>query len=220
MLILVLFGAIAILSGGIFWVGMRGDSTHVPPSKPGIAFVTDPREPAAAAGSAGAGASTWDGGAITKTISDRRVREDLRKRILEGWAAEGTPEQASAAKGGHFLPAPTDEAGGMDPKYIRDVVHADFFPMASKCYDELLARNDAAAGRLEMSFTIVADETHGGIVEDVSVASEGSVADEKMTTCIRESMSTLAFRPPAHGGMVTVRYPVEFSPDEEPARDH
>ncbi len=44
-----------------------------------------------------------------------------------------------------------------------------------------------------MSFTIVADEKLGGIVEDVNVDSDGGVADDKMTTCMRESMTTLAF---------------------------
>ena len=107
----------------------------------------------------------------------------------------------------------------MDPKYIQEVVRGEFFPMAEKCYEELLTRKKGAKGRIEMSFTIVADEKHGGIVEDVGVDSDGGVADEKMTTCMRESLSTLAFRPPAHGGYVTVVYPILFSPgddDEEP----
>ena len=71
-----------------------------------------------------------------------------------------------------------------------------------------------AGGRVEMSFSIVADEHLGAIVDDVSVGSEGGVADEKMTTCMRESMSTLSFRPPAHGGVVTVVYPFIFATED------
>ena len=215
-LLLYLLGAIVLVAGIVFYAGMTGGSQHVPGSRPGIGFVTDP---AATNGRAGAGASNdpanvLDAG-ITKTIHDRAVREALRKRILEGWAASPDPETASAAKEGRFFePAPTGDGGeGMDPAYIRDVVRTDFFPMAKSCYDDLLARSPDAGGRIEMSFTIVADERLGAIVDDASAESDGGVSDEKMTTCMRESLSTLAFKPPAHGGKVTVRYPVEFSPD-------
>ena len=213
-LLLGLFAAMVLMLGLVFWAGMNGGSTHVPPSKPGIGF-----GPGEAASRTGAGTdpveSKWDGGAIGQTIADRGVREALRKRILAGWAAEGEPAQAAAAREGRFVPAPTGPDGGrMDPKYIQEVVRGEFFPMAKKCYEELLSRNDAAAGRVEMSFTIVADEKHGGIVEDVGVDSDGGVADEKMSTCMRESLSTLAFRPPAHGGYVTVVYPILFANDD------
>ena len=220
-LILGLLAAIILVAGLLFWVGMNGGSTHVPLSKPGVGFMTDD------AGRGGGGEhamaddpAAWDGGPIGKTIADHKVRDELRKRILAGWAAEGEGEQATAAKAGRFVPAPPGPDGGrMDPKYIQEVFRGDFMPMARKCYEELLSRRDAAAGRVEMSFTIVADPKLGGIVEDVEVESDGGVADERMTTCMRESLSGLAFRPPAHGGYVTVVYPIEFSNDDEP-HDH
>ncbi len=218
-LILGLLGALAAMVSLLFWLGMSGGSRHVPLSKPGVGFVTDDAgrgdpSPAAAADRA----SGYDGGAIQKTITDRRVRDELRKRILAGWAAEGEPEVAAAAKQGRFVPAPMGPDGGrMDPAYIQEVVRGDFMPMAKKCYEELLTRKKDARGRFEMSFTIVADEKLGGIVEDAEADhGDGGMADEKMTTCMRESLSTLAFRPPAHGGTITVIYPVLFSPDEPP----
>lgn len=211
--VLGLFGAILLVFGLLVWIGMTGGSQHVPGSAPGIGFVkadVGPREDPASSGSAKA-----DAGPITKTIIDKKVRDELRQRILAGWAASENPEVATAAKHGKFLPAPEGPDGGrMDPKYIQEVVRGEFFPMAKKCYEELLSRKDAAAGRVEMSFTIVADEKLGGIVEDASADADGGVADEKMSTCMRESLSTLSFRPPAHGGIVTVVYPIVFSPDE------
>lgn len=211
-LLLGLLVALVLVVGGVFYFGVSGGSTHVPLSKPGIGFTTDPGASASAA-SAGAGRDVLDA-ALTKTIADRAVHDALRKRILEGWAAGAEPEIAAAAKQGRFVPAPTGDGGqGMEPAYIQEVVRTELFPMAKACYGELLSRKDAG-GRIEMSFSIVADEHLGGIVEDVEVGSEGGIADEKMTTCMRESMSTLAFRPPAHGGMVTVRYPIVFSQDE------
>ena len=212
-LLLGLLVALVLVVGGVFYFGVSGGSTHVPLSKPGIGFTTDPAASGSGAASAGAGADVLDA-ALTKTIADRSVRDALRKRILEGWAAGAEPEVAAAAKQGRFVPAPTGDGGqAMEPAYIQEVVRTEFFPMAKACYGELLSRKDAG-GRIEMSFSIVADEHLGGIVEDVEVGSEGGIADEKMATCMRESMSTLAFRPPAHGGMVTIRYPIVFSQDE------
>lgn len=223
-LILGVLGALFVVLGLLFWAAMTGGSTHVPLSAPGIGFgMDDAGAKATAPGAEGRspdGAAAWDGAVLGQTVHDPRVREALRKRILAGWAASSEPEVAAAAKQGRFLPAPTAPDGGaMDPKYIQEVVRGDFFPMAEKCYEELLTRKKGAKGRVEMSFTIVADEKLGGILEDVEAVDasgtrDGGLADEKMTTCMRESMSSLAFRPPAHGGYVTVVYPIEFAPDD------
>ncbi|MBS2018431.1 MAG: AgmX/PglI C-terminal domain-containing protein [Deltaproteobacteria bacterium] len=207
-LLVAILGAFGIL----VWVGMTGGSQHVPGSQPGVGFVKNdvgtPDEPPQAA-------SAKAPGPVTKTVIDKKARDELRKRILAGWAASGEPEVAAAAKQGRFAPAPEGPDGGrMDPKYIQEVIRAELMPMAGKCYEELLSRKDAAAGRISMSFTIVADEKLGAIVEDAAADADGGVADERMSTCIRESLSTLSFRPPAHGGVVTVVYPIEFSPDE------
>jgi len=65
-----------------------------------------------------------------------------------------------------------------------------------------------------MEFTIVADDKLGGIVEDAGLGEGGTLTDDKMGTCIRESLTTLAFPPPAgDGGIVTVVYPIVFAPD-------
>jgi hypothetical protein len=104
----------------------------------------------------------------------------------------------------------------MDPKYIQGVVRADLFPMAVKCYEELLSRKkDAdAAGRVVIRFTIAGDAKIGGFVENAEVEVDGGLADDRLVTCMRESFMSLAFRPPAGGGVVTVSYPIELSPDE------
>ena len=226
-LILGILGAMVVVIGLLFWAGMTGGSTHVPLSAPGIGFTVDDAgtragDPTAPAANAANGPAAWDGGALEKTVHDPKVRDELRKRILAGWAETGEPEVAAAAKQGRFIPAPEGPDGGrMDPKYIQEVVRGEFFPMAEKCYEELLTRKKGGGGwppkgRVEMSFTIVADEKLGGILEDVEADhKDGGLADEKMTTCMRESMSSLAFRPPAHGGTVTVVYPIEFAPDED-----
>jgi hypothetical protein len=125
---------------------------------------------------------------------------------------------AAAAKAGRFAAAPEGDGGArMEPSYIKEVIRSEFLPMAKHCYGELLARKKAATGTMRMTFTIVADEKLGGIVEDASVEhdGDGGLGDDTMTTCMRESLSTLAFTPPEHGGTVTVRYPVTFAHDDD-----
>lgn len=215
-LLLVLLGGIILVAAIIFAVGLTGNSTHVPLGKPGIGFTTDPPAASALGSAPGQSAESILDAGITKTIADRAVREALRKRILEGWAHSEDPTIAAAAKQGKFLPAPTgDGGGGMDPSYIQEVVRADFFPMARSCYEELLSRDAQATGRMVMKFSIVADEKLGGIIEDTTADTDGGgVEDERMATCMRESLGTLAFRPPAHGGTVTVEYPIVFEPGD------
>lgn len=214
--VLALLAAIFGLFAVVVVIGMTGGSQHVPGAQPGIGFVkadVGTKDDPATAASASAGPAT--AGPIAKTVIDKKVRDELRKRILEGWAASAEPEVAAAAKQGKLVPAPKGPDGGaMDPKYIQEVVRSELFPMAQKCYEELLSRKDAAAGRVLMKFTIAADEKLGGLVEDAEVEADGGVADERMSTCVRESLSTISFRPPAHGGVVTVEYPIVFSPDE------
>ena len=90
-------------------------------------------------------------------------------------------------------------------------------PMAKSCYEDLLARDPKAAGRVELRFKIVGDSDLGGIIDDAEVRTgDGGLGDEKMSMCMRESLLTLAFRAPPTDGWVTVTYPMSFSPDESP----
>ena len=206
-LLLVFFALLLAAVGFIFWMGATGGGTSnrspstvtsAPPDPSGAASTADPTVP------------------VEKRLSDRRVRDDLRRRILEGWAASGEDEETrTAAKAGRFVPRPNADGRSIDPKYIQEVVREDLFPMARKCYEELLVRRPDAGGTLEMEFTIAGDDKIGGLVEDASIAKTSSLKDEKMETCIRESLLTLAFPPPAHDGVVTVVYPIVFSPDDE-----
>jgi hypothetical protein len=205
-----LLGALIVALGLVFYVGMTGGSTHVPGSKPSVGFVTDP---AASTGATPATSGTPPDAAIGKTISDRAVRDALRQRVLAAWAADGDPEVAQAARQGRFLPAPPSDGGdGLGPEYLSEVLQDQYLPMARTCYEELLSRKDAG-GRLKTTFTIVADEKLGGIIDDVSATGEGGIEDERFVTCVRESMYTLAIRPPAHGGTATVHISDDFPTD-------
>ncbi len=149
-----------------------------------------------------------EGGPVDKTISDRAVRDDVRRRILAAWAESSDPKVASAARDGRFEPIPSDNDAGA--KYIQTVVREEFFPLAKKCYEDFLGKKDAG-GRLEMKFTIVGDQKVGGVVDDVDLVVDGGIDDEELLTCMRESFLGVAFRPPPKD-WITVVYPIELHP--------
>ena len=53
---------------------------------------------------------------------------------------------------------------------------------------------------------------------DAGIVSEWT-GDKKMETCIRESLMTVTFPPPAKGGVVTVGYPIMFSANDDDDED-
>jgi hypothetical protein len=208
-----LIGALVVAVTLVFWLGATG----------GGRGAEDGRELSASSAQArqsppvpsGASSPEYDGGAIARTIADRRVRDELRRRILAGWA-EGEGETAAAARAGRIPPMPASPDGRIDHDYIRSVIREDMMPMAAKCYEELTARRPDAGGRIELAFKIVGDDKLGGIVDTAEVDGgiAGALGDAKLETCLRESLLSLAFRPPPNDGWVTVVYPMEFSPND------
>jgi hypothetical protein len=209
------FGAaLFLVVGAVFWIGMSGGSTHVPPGKPGVAFTPSPRVGPGTGPGAGDPAPGASGASAASTpVLDKKARDELRRRILAGWAAGDDAEAAAAARAGR-VPEKAPSGGPLDAKYIQEVVRSDFFPMAVKCYEELQIRKKDARGRIEIKFKIIGDEKLGGIIEEADIDNDGGLADEKLDTCLRESFLSLSFKPPPKGGWVTVVYPMEFSPDD------
>jgi hypothetical protein len=193
-------GAAAVLLAILVRRSSRPDGGMEPPPSASRDESASPTSPA----------SPYDGGAIARTLKDRRVRDELRRRILAQWAAG--EELLENGDPPHRPPAPssTHDDGELDPNYIRSVFREDMWPMARACYEELLARQPDAGGRVEMSFQIIADKQHGGVIDvaEVDAGAPDAIRDDRMNTCVRESLLTLAFRPPPHGGAVTVVYPI------------
>ena len=140
---------------------------------------------------------------------DAARREELRKKIFAGMWANAEPD-APVPAGGFGGPPP--KAGELNADYIQERLKDDFRPMARDCYKELLARApDAGGGKLLVKFTIVGDEKVGGIVESAELDPSSTIQDAKLETCIKESMLTMQFAPPAKGGSVTVVAPIAFA---------
>lgn len=214
-LLAIMFAVFAVL----VWVAVSnnggisdgGPSVRVPPKSTGGS--TDASS--SSASSSGGGAA-YDGAPIDKLVRDKQVRDELRKRILAGWAA-GEGEAAEAARAGH-VPSRDPGDAGLTKDYIQQVIREDFFPMAKGCYEDLLHKNDAAGGKVFAKFKIVGDEKVGGILDEVEIETEGGLGDEKFVTCMRESLSSIAFEAPPKKGWVTVTYPILMTPDDPPDR--
>lgn len=206
-LILVFFGLLVATLGFIFWIGATGGGTANHPSQQ--AASVSPSSSAASAASAASGSRLVP---PSKHVVDKRVRDELRQRILAGWAQEGASDEETrtAARAGRFVPLPDRDGRGIDPAYVEAVIREDMRPMARQCYENLLAKQPDAGGRLELELTIVGDDKIGGIVETAGIAETSTLKDDELQTCIRESAMTLSFPPPAHDGVVTIKAPITF----------
>jgi hypothetical protein len=161
-------------------------------------------------------ASSWDGAALAATVRDAKVREEVRRKIMEAFVARnGATDPPPTQPLTQWEPMPVKPDGKIDGSYIQERVRDDFFPMGKQCYEELLARDPKAGGKIVVNMTIVGDEKVGGVVDEATIDDKTTtLKDEKLATCFRESMMSMAFRPPPHGGTVTVVYPFTLLPYE------
>lgn len=212
-LLVIMFGVFGVLVVVALW-NNGGVSDGAPPARVGPTSTTGGSTSSASSSSSSGGGAVRDGAPVDKLVHDKQVRDELRKRILAGWAA-GEGEAAEAARAGR-VPSRDPGDGGLTKDYIQQVIREDFFPMAKGCYEDLLRTNDAAGGKVFAKFKIVGDEKVGGILDDVEIETEGGLGDEKFVTCMRESLSSIAFEAPPKKGWVTVTYPILMTPDDPP----
>ena len=144
-----------------------------------------------------------------------RMARDLEREQI--WKALGRKHELAPATPGSAAPteADADKLPALDPEYVRGAIKEQLVPVAIDCYDAVLAKDPSAGGKLVFEFTIIGDEEVGGVVEEVAVADESTFGDEFLRECLRESLLAVTFPPPSDGGRVEVRYPLNFSPDED-----
>lgn len=211
----------AVLLGLLLWTFTRPPARHpraaaptstastTPRPQPEPTPPTDPAEPLEAEplGDAPTDAGALDAAAGTGTTYDPALRAALLTRIVRSWQV--MPDAAA--------PAAQPRLGRLPAEYIRARLREDLIPMATTCYEHLLARSPGARGRVVLEFTLLAAAGVGGVVEDASLRFDGDaaspLAEASFATCLRESAVTVAFAPPEQGGRLTVRYPLTFAPD-------
>lgn len=141
-----------------------------------------------------------------------------RMRALIGAALER--RKSTSKSGSEELPAASAPAkpdlpdGVLDKDYIRRTVSEDLVPLVRECYDSSLELQPELTGKMVLHFTIAGDESVGGIVEEVQLTDETTIADPAMRECVSESMMSVIFAPPADGGRVEVTYPIIFETQE------
>ncbi|MEZ4406184.1 MAG: AgmX/PglI C-terminal domain-containing protein [Polyangiales bacterium] len=198
------------------WLAGRGDAADVP-------AVIDASEPAPTPEVVDAGgAPSMPFVPPARTVHDRAVRDDIRRRLYQAWMASlARSVDASAGRADPLhAPMPTLPDGRVDPEYVRDRIREDFVPLAQSCYDQLIERQPGVSGRAVAEFTVMGDEHVGGVVDDVRIdTGDSGLAETEFSTCLRESMVTVSFRPPPGRGSLRVRYPFRFTPEPPEAVD-
>jgi hypothetical protein len=156
---------------------------------------------------------------VSSTTRDRALRDEFRKRIQQALAnaAASGAARSEAPPAGAPAPSASAESPKLDADYIRQRVREDFVPLAKQCYEAALERAPDAGGKLVLQFTIVGDARVGGLVDSVELGRGTTLEDPKLVECMRESMMSMAFKPPPSGGMVTVVYPFVLSPEPSDA---
>ena len=121
---------------------------------------------------------------------------------------------AGPLKGGHTPKGPsmhpigdTIAGGHIPPEVIQRIVRANFGRFRN-CYENGLRTNPSLAGRIATKFVI--DRTGA-----VGAVSDGGsdMPDRGVIACVNRSFYGLSF-PQPEGGVVTVTYPIQFTPGE------
>jgi hypothetical protein len=116
----------------------------------------------------------------------------------------GYVDEHGEARGG----CATQVNGRLPPEVVQRVVHANFGRFRA-CYEAALVKNPRLEGRVSTTFVIARD----GDVAIASEAPDSDLPDNGVRVCVVRAFSLLSFPRPA-GGIVTVVYPLVFSPAE------
>lgn len=101
----------------------------------------------------------------------------------------------------------TTVSGRLPAETIRKIVRASFGEYR-KCYEAGLTNNSKLEGEVRLRFVIA----RTGKVSTTAVAPESTMPDESVSACVKEAFSKLVF-PEPEGGIVSVTYPIRFSPE-------
>jgi hypothetical protein len=101
--------------------------------------------------------------------------------------------------------------GKLSPVVVKRVVRKNFGRLL-RCYDDGFKTDKTLAGRVSVKFVI----TEGGEISQVSDGGS-ELHDPHVVTCIVKSFEGLSF-PKPESGVVTVVYPMVFSPPDDASK--
>lgn len=132
--------------------------------------------------------------------------------IGRGGGGSGYGQGFGAGFGGRGTRVPTvrqaraEVQGALDKDIIRRIARAHITEIRH-CYNQALATDPNARGRVSITFTIAAD----GKVSKAEV-SESTMADAAVGSCVAAAVKRWTFPKPEGGGLVTVTYPFVLEP--------
>ncbi len=169
-----------------------------------------PSEPAETSSSDPARAEVRDGASESFAL-DRKRREEMRQAIYRAWGLSApTADYRGSTRP---PPPPVEEGRPFDKDYIRSRIREDYIPLAKDCYDKGLKKNPKLEGKLTASFRIVGNKNVGGIIDWVDTSKGTTLDDKDVVECLEQSLYSVSFQAPPNDGVVTVTYPLTFSPD-------
>ena len=142
---------------------------------------------------------------LPKNAIDRKKRAEVLALILSAL-------QAKERKKEEKHPRESSKPSGLPAEYIREAVR-EIIPLLKECYHMELEERGDISGKVVLGFDLVADDEHGGLVEEASIL-ESELSKEisdSFAECLRESVYALRLDAPKWGGRHTVRYPLFFS---------
>ncbi|MGH7281497.1 MAG: AgmX/PglI C-terminal domain-containing protein [Polyangiaceae bacterium] len=147
---------------------------------------------------------------------DRARADAIRDRLKALYAQTPAASETAQNKPDPQYPVMPHDPAENDvlKEYIHQRIKDDYFPLAKSCYENALAKSPKLGGRLVMSFRIVGDRRVGGVVESADVDPSSTIQDDELMTCMKESMMAVSFDAPPNDQPVTVKYPIELSPDD------
>jgi hypothetical protein len=118
-----------------------------------------------------------------------------------------TPDAPAQASPPTIMMGDTSITGHLPPETIQGVVRQNFGKFR-ECYEAGLKKDPKLAGGIKVHFVIKEDGTVTDAKDDGS-----TLADKDVVACVVSAFAPITY-PKPEGGIVTVEYPIMFSPGE------
>lgn len=146
------------------------------------------------------------GGGRSNQIGIGRIGTCTGDECFGTGIGHGRPGGVHLARGPQLRPAGTTIVSGHIPADVIQRIVRQSFGRFRNCYEDGLRTNPNLEGRVTARFVIARDGSVG------AVQSGGSdLPDPRVVACVLRTYSTLSF-PSPENGIVTVTYPLAFSP--------
>ncbi len=102
------------------------------------------------------------------------------------------------------------KVGRLPPKVLQNLI-GKAKPKYRACYEVAQQRDPRLRGKVYVAFVI-------GVRGEVDQVGVSGVGDEAFHSCVAQSFRSLSFPAPEGGGVVDVKFPLEFAPRPAPAK--